>query len=277
MIENFTFLASDNEKLAITTYLNKNKFSGNAVIFVHGFKGFKDWGFVPYLGNYFANNGFFVVTFNFSFNGIGENLTEFTELDKFSKNTISREIRELNEITDALKSDFFKINFKGKIGYIGHSRGGAVAILTASKRKDISCVSLWASISKLDRYTQRQKDEWRKKGYIEIINTRTKQIMKLNISLLEDIEKNSDDFLNIQKAISQFNRPILIVHGNQDMVVPVKEAMQLYEWSDKTKTEFFKIYGTGHTFDIVHPFNGSNDKFERVLETTLYFFQNNLK
>ncbi len=277
MIENFTFLASDNEKIAITTYLNREIFSGNAIIFVHGFKGFKDWGFVPYLGNYFANKGFFVVTFNFSFNGIGENLTEFTELDKFSKNTISREIRELNEITDALKSDFFKINFKGKIGYIGHSRGGAVAILTASRRNDISCVSLWASISKLDRYTQRQKDEWRKKGYLEVINTRTNQTLKLNISLLEDIEKNSDDLLNIQKAVSQFNRPLLIVHGNQDMTVPVKEALQLYEWSDKTKTEFFKIYGTGHTFDIVHPFNGSNDKFERVLETTFNFFQNNLK
>lgn len=277
MIENFTLFTSDNEKLAITTYFNRNNFGGNAIIFVHGFKGFKDWGFVPYLVDYFANKGFFVITFNFSFNGIGEILTEFTELDKFPKNTISREVKELNELTEALKSDFFNINFKGKIGYIGHSRGGAIAILTASKRNDISCVSLWASISKLDRYTERQKEQWRKKGYLEIINTRTNQVMKLDISLLEDIEKNSDDFLNIQKAVSQFNRPLLIVHGNQDMVVPVKEAMQLYEWSNKTKTEFFKIYGTGHTFDVVHPFNGSNEKFERVLETTFNFFQNNLK
>lgn len=276
MIENFIFTASDKEKLAITTYLNKNKFNGNAIVFVHGFKGFKDWGFGPYLGNYFAEHGFFTITFNFSHNGIGENPIELTELDKFAKNTFSREVRELNEITDALKSDFFKINFKGKIGFIGHSRGGAIAILTASRRDDVQCVALWASISKLDRYTKRQKEEWRKKGFIEVLNTRTNQIMRIDISLLHDLENNSDDLLNIEKAVRNFNRQLLIVHGNQDMAVPIKEAAELYEWSDKSKTEFFKIYGTGHTFDIVHPFNSSNEKFEKVLETTLIFFHNNL-
>lgn len=276
MIKNFTYTASDNEIITITAYINDNLFNGNAIIFVHGFKGFKDWGFVPYLGNYFADKGFLTITFNFSHNGIGKNLSEFTELDKFSKNTISREVRELNEITDALYDDFFNLNFKGKVGYIGHSRGGAIAILNASKRTDISCVSLWASISHFNRYTQHQIEEWRKKGYLEVLNTRTKQIMKLDIALLNDIEKNADE-LNIKKAIENFKKPLLIVHGNQDMVVPVKEAQQLYEWSDKAHTEFFKIYGTGHTFDIVHPFNGINEKFKKVLEITSKFFINNLK
>ncbi len=241
MMKDFTFTASDNEKVAITTYLNKDIFNGNAFIFVHGFKGFKDWGFVPYLGEHFANKGYFVITFNFSHNGIGKNPTEFTELDKFAKNTISREVRELNEITDALINDFFGINFKGKICYICHSRGGAISIITASKRNDINCVALWSSISKLDRYTQHQKEVWRKNGYLEILNTRTNQVMKLNISFLEDIEKNSNDYLNIQKSVKNFKRPLLILHGNNDMTVQIKESELLYEWSDKSQTEFVKI------------------------------------
>lgn len=275
MIENFIFTASDKENIAVTTYLNKEYFNGNAIIFVHGFKGFKDWGFVPYLGNYFSEKGFFTITFNFSHNGIGANSTEFTELNKFSRNTFSREIRELNEITNALKDDFFNIRFKGNIGYLGHSRGGAISILTACNRKDIKCVALWSSVSKLDRYTKHQKDEWNKKGYLEVINTRTKQIMKLDISLLKDLEENYDK-LNVQKAVEKFCRPLLIVHGNLDMIVPITEAEDLYKWSDKSKTEFFKIYGTGHTFDITHPFNGTNEKFEKVLEFTNAFFQKNL-
>ena len=41
-------------------------------------------------------------------------------------------------------------------------------------------------------------------------------------------------------------------------------------------TEFHKIKATGHTFDITHPFEGSNRKFDFVLEKTLNFFNKNL-
>ena len=47
--------------------------------------------------------------------------------------------------------------------------------------------------------------------------------------------------------------------------------------SNKELTEFVKIQATGHTFDIVHPFQGTNPKFEKVLNNTLEFFNKNLK
>lgn len=277
MNKDFTLIASDGEKLSITTYLNEQLFFGKTLVFIHGFKGFKDWGFGPYLGEYFANKGFFVITFNFSHNGIGESKNEFTEIEKFAKNTFSREVRELNELLDAFRSGFFaEIDTKSKIGLIGHSRGGAVAILTASKRDDIDAVASWAAISKLDRYSVRQKNEWRKKGYFEIMNVRTNQLMRLDLSLLEDIEQNESGSLNLENALKNFNRQLLIAHGDQDLAVPVSEAEQLYQWSDKSKTELFKIFGTGHTFDIVHPFSGTTVKFEKLLEETTKFFIKNL-
>jgi uncharacterized protein len=277
MNKEFAFIASDGEKLRITTFLNEQLFFGKTLVFVHGFKGFKDWGFGPYLGEYFANKGFFVITFNFSHNGIGENKFEFTEVEKFANNTYSRELRELNELLDAFRNGFFKeIDSKLKIGLIGHSRGGAVAILTASKRNDIAAVASWAAISKLDRYSVRQKDEWRKKGYFEIMNVRTKQMMRLNLSILDDIVQNESGSLNLENALKNLDRPLLIAHGDQDLAVPVSEAELLYQWSDKSKTELFKIFGTGHTFDIVHPFSGTTVKFEKLLEETTKFFIKNL-
>ena len=134
-----------------------------------------------------------------------------------------------------------------------------------------------SAISRLDRYSERQKEEWKEKGYFEVLNTRTNQIMRLNISLLEDIEKNSDGILNLEKAVKELNRPLLIVHGDQDLAVKIDEAEKIYNWSDKQKTEYLKIMKAGHTFDIKHPFDGSNDKFERVLDTTNKFFQLSLK
>jgi uncharacterized protein len=277
MNKELTFLTSEGEKLNITTYLNKSFFSGNTLVFIHGFKGFKDWGFVPYLGNYLSDKGFFVITFNFSHNGIGDNKNEFTELDKFAKNTFSREIKELDELISAFRNGFFEgIETNSKIGLIGHSRGGAIALLTASKRKDISAMATWAAIAKLDRYSTRQKEEWRKKGFFEVINTRTNQMMRLDVKLLNDIEENSSGSLNIPDALQKINCPLLIAHGNLDMAVPIKEAEQLYEWSQKSNTEFFKIYGTGHTFDIVHPFAGTSEKFEKLLEKSTKFFNQHL-
>lgn len=277
MKKDLIFRTSDDEKIRISTFLNESNLNGNAVIFVHGFKGFKDWGFGPYLANRFAEFGFFVITFNFSHNGIGEIENEFTELEKFSKNTFSREKSELNEILDALKNDFFEINFNGKIGLVGHSRGGAISLLTASKRKDVDAVAIWASVSKLDRYSKRQKEKWKKEGVFEVMNMRTRQVMSLDVALLEDIEKNSSDLLNIESAVKNLNRPLLIVHGDQDLAVPISEAEQIYDWSDKSKTEFYKIFSTGHTFDCVHPFNGSNEKFEKVIDKTSNFFINKFK
>ena len=272
MSKDYILLTTDNEKLQITKYSSNHGEKRHFLIFVHGFKGFKDWGFVPYTCENLSRKGYHVISFNFSYNGIGENPTEFTQLDKFSKNTFSREIRELKEVIDACKNNFFGDYKNSKIGLIGHSRGGAISILTARKNKDVSAVAAWASVAKLDRYTKRQKDQWRKKGYFEIINQRTKQKMNLDITILDDIEKNLQDSLNMKKALEQLKIPLLIAHGSQDLSVSIEEAQQLYALSRKELTEYFIINNTGHTFNAKHPFEGSNDKLERLLEKTSKFF-----
>ncbi len=272
MIQNFVHFTAKRNKLNITTYGCENYPSAPCLIFVHGFKGFKDWGFGPYTGNFFAEKGFFVLSFNFSHNGVGDSLTEFTELDKFAENTFSLEIEELVEIINLYRSYFFGETENKKIFLLGHSRGGAIALLTASKLNEVSAVAIWSSVSTFDRYSKRQKEQWRKKGYFDVFNTRTKQAMRLNVSLLDDLEKHKNDSLNIENAIRTLNRPLFIAHADQDLAVPIKEAEQIYEWSDKRFTEFYKIIGAGHTFNCKHPFDGSNRKFDLLLEKTFNFF-----
>ena len=277
MHNDFVFRTSKDNVLNITAYGIENIGKIPCIFLVHGFKGFKDWGFGPYIGEFLSENGFFVCTFNFSHNGIGNNPTEFTELNKFAENTFSLEISELSELIDAYFNGFFgKVTDSG-IGLIGHSRGCGIALLTALNKKNVNAVAVWASVSDFDRYSERQKEKWRKKGIFEVLNSRTKQVMRLNLGLLEDLEKNRDSLLNIEKSVKGLNRPLLIVHGEQDLAVPVKEGEKLYNLSNKDLTDFVKIPATGHTFDVVHPFKGSNPKFEKVLSRTLDFFNKNLK
>ncbi len=273
MKKDFVLISQRNEKIRITTYGSE---TAPCLIYVHGFKGFKDWGFVPYLGDYLANKGFFVVTFNFSHNGIGENPLEFTELEKFGKNTFSLEVEELNEVIDAYQFNFFGGNSNKGIGLLGQSRGGAVALLTASEKPDVNSVAVWASVSKLDRYSERQKEEWRKKGVFEVLNTRTNQVMPLDISLLDDIEQNKNGKLNLEKAVRNLNKPLLILHGEQDLAVKLVEGKEINSWADKDLTDFYPVEATGHTFDCKHPFEGRNSKFDFVLEKTEKFFTKHL-
>lgn len=275
MKKDFLLSLRTGEELDITTYGLPNE-NNPAIICVHGFKGFKDWGFWHYTGEILTSKNYFVITFNFSYNGVSIGKEEFDEPEKFAENTYSREVNELNELIDATAGGFFEGVKFNSIGLLGHSRGGADAIIAASENSKVNALVTWASIAELDRYSDRQKSEWRQKGYLEVINSRTKQVMRMNLTLLEDIDSNADGRLNIKKAVSSLNIPYLIIHGDQDLAVNVHEAKLLYEYSNKKETEIQLVKAAGHTFDIKHPFEGSNDKFDKVIGLTVNFFMHNL-
>lgn len=271
MNKEFKLKTNEGNVLDVSVYGLENVSKAACLILVHGFKGFKDWGFFPYTAEHFAKCGYFVITFNFSHNGIKGNDFNVFDIDSFAKNTVSLEISELVQVINAYKNGFFSNNVYGKIGLVGHSRGGGVAILSSLVDK-VDVYVVWASVARFDRYTERQKAEWRKQGFFEVLNSRTNQMMRMDIDLLEDIESNKNGSLNIENAARNLCRPMLLIHGTEDLTVPIIEGEQIYSWSDKSITEFEKIPACGHTFDIVHPFEGSNKKFDLVLAKTQEFF-----
>ena len=255
LITDFRFPESGTEKLPL-------------VILCHGFKGFKDWGCFPYMMERIAEEGNFAVSFNFSYNGTGENdfdQSDFTRLDLFAENTFSRELDDLGSIIDHLFENKDKYNYdKGNITLTGHSRGGGIAILKTAEDKRISKLVVLSSVCNFDRYSDTLKKKWKEVGYFEVINSRTNQMMRLNYTLIEDLVKNKER-LDIQKAISEITVPVMIIHGAQDITVDYSNAEDLYSRSDKEKTKLFLIENTGHTFGAVQPFEGTTKALEEVL------------
>src|SRR5262245_48881231 len=105
-----------------------------AVIFSHGFKGFKDWGPFGQVAEKFAEAGFVFLKFNFSFNGITPgNLQEFSDLDAFSKNNFSIELDDLQQVVEFLMEKNTEWNIDvNKLFLVGHSRGGGTSIIYAA-------------------------------------------------------------------------------------------------------------------------------------------------
>ena len=250
------------------------------IIFVHGFKGFKNWGPFPSVCEQIAASGFISIAFNFSHNGVGDDLMNFTELDRFAENTFSRELDELSDVIgeiSALKNipiDPDEIHTDA-IGLLGHSRGGSIAILGAPHHRMVRAVAAWVPVSYFNRYTDRQKAEWRKLGYAEILNARTGQMMRLNVTLLDDIEKHKErlDILNAAKVLTSQEKALLLIAGSEDLTVKAEESKAIYDSASKQLAELHIIPKTGHTFGTEHPYKGSTPALENAVGMTVNFFQ----
>ena len=245
------------------------------LIILHGFKAHKDWGFFPYISSEMGTQGFITITINFSHNGILDPEKNILDTEVFANNSVSREIEDIYILLKELKSNRIvdchtDKNWDGRIFLLGHSMGGAISILTASERNDIEAVCLWGTIAKFNRYTKRQRDIWKKAGFIEFENTSTGQVLKLYSSFLEDLEKHDREF-SLPDRIAMINAPIMILHGNQDMTVPIKEG-QLLKDSAGENCEMKIIEKAGHVFGAEHPFAGTTRALDSLLDLTKKFF-----
>ncbi len=238
-----------------------------AVIVAHGFKGFKDWGFFPLLCNRLALDGHLVISFNTSLNGIGPGLRDFTDLDAFGRNTISREVEDLNWMVDrTLEGAWNEGTRPAALGLIGHSRGGGNAVVVAAERREVSSLVTWAAVSTFHRWTADQERDWAATGVTWILNARTGQEMPLYRSVQDDLRANAARF-DVLAAAARIRSPWLVVHGSEDATVSVDEARRLAEAGQAA--ELLVLEGSGHTFEAVHPLEETPPALDAALTATL--------
>ncbi|MXX33569.1 MAG: alpha/beta hydrolase [Gemmatimonadetes bacterium] len=222
-----------------------------AVVVAHGFKGFKDWGFFPLLCNRLALDGHLVVSFNTSLNGIGADLFDFTELDAFGRNTVSREVADLHWMVDrTLEGVWDGGRGPEALGLLGHSRGGGNAVIVAAERGEVSSLVTWAAVSTYHRWSPEQERDWAAAGVTYILNARTGQEMPLHRAVFDDLRENAERF-DILAAARRVRAPWLVVHGAEDATVSAQEARRLAEAGPAA--DLLVLEGSGHTFEAVHP------------------------
>lgn len=239
------------------------------VIICHGFKGFKGWGGFPWAAEHFALKGFAAVRFNFSLNGVEEEFGQFTALDRFARNTIGRELDDLADVVDAI-SDGTLIEAavdRSRIAVIGHSLGGGVAIVHAAEDHRIRAAVAWAGVADFDRWGKKTKELWRREGKMEIQNARTGQMMPMDVSMLDDLEANPARY-DIPAAAARLSIPLLVVHGEQDVSVPIAEGERNAAAAGVKGSALIRVPNADHTFGVRHPFEGATSAFRDVVERT---------
>ena len=249
------------------------------IIILHGFKGFKDWGFFPDLATSLAYSDYVTITLNFLRNGIGSDGKSFNNLEAFANNTISHELADVQTVIQAIKQgkiDNHAIN-PDAIGLIGHSRGGAVALLTALENEDdIGAVVTWAAVGNLYCYSEEQIKQWQQQGYIEVVNQRTGQVLRMNKSYLDDLEANKQKF-DLYGRIEDLEIPTLFIHGSDDTTISPEESEMLHEKCGAYSKRLEIIEGSDHTFGIKHPFEKSTEAYAVARDLTESWFDRHLK
>jgi uncharacterized protein len=243
-----------------------------SVIVCHGFKGFAHWAFFPYLARSLAESGLTAITFDFSGSGIGPDRESFTQPDAFAGNTFSREQDDIENVVDYARR--MRI-IDGKFGLFGHSRGGGMAIIyAAAQEAEVKSLVTWSSIGRTNWWTPEEAVIWRQRGFAEITNSRTGQVMRLGTELLDDVEMHGTTKLNIATAAAKIKVPWLIIHGTGDDTVQSKDAERLHELSPRVST-LRLIEGANHGFDAKHPLSEIPPVLEKVVLETVKFFVRN--
>ena len=245
------------------------------LLIIHGFRGSKNWGFFPTIAEEFAQNGSIVLTWNMSLNGYSKNSQYIDQPDNFARNTITQEMVDTQSIIDSILQDDriisgdIRSHWNGDIHVLGHSRGGGIGILISAENPSIKKLALWNTISRFGRFTERQKKLWSETGTFPIDETEDGIIIAMNYTYISDLEFHGDEYSPL-RAITEVSADILIVHAEQDMTVPIREAHALQEKSHSA--HMHSIPQAGHIFGCTHPFTEMTSSLRDAIDTTTAFF-----
>ena len=248
------------------------------IIFCHGYKGYKDWGAWPLMLQQFAEQGNFVVSFNFSHNGgTVQEPIDFPDLEAFANDNFSKQQDDLQSVINEVLSPDFKFTAEvdtENVILIGHSRGGGVVILKAAAENKVAKVVSLAPISTYDTSfpTGEVLENWKKEGVMYVTNGRTQQEMPLYFQLYEDYQKNKA-VLNISAAAEKLTVPHLIIHGIEDKAVTVDNAELLHE---KSKQSELFLLSTDHVFGAKQPWESNKmpEALQQVTDKITKFLSN---
>lgn len=247
-----------------------------AVVVVHGFKGFKDWGMFPPFAERLARAGFTAVTFDMSGSGVDE-AGDAVYPERFSRNTYAAELADLATVMDALAQGRLDVAPPEDVGLVGHSRGGGVAVLHAARDARVRSLVTWSAIASIVRWDEAERRAWRERGHLDVVNARTRQVMPLTTAVLDEIERPGAE-LEIIRAARDIAVPWLVVHGTEDEAVSIADAEQLHTASGRPTTQLLRIDGAGHTFGAAHPWTpaASAGPIGRVFDATLAWLASSL-
>lgn len=166
------------------------------VVLCHGFLSHKDGSKYRQLAKFLSEEGVGSIRFDFRGCGKSEGLLH--------ESTVSGRWSDLQKVLDAAES---LDGFDGRLGLLGSSLGGYLALLEASRNSKVRCVVVWSTPSHLGELAERLLEV----GPVGMSKVFYEDLRR--VELLSRLEK-------VQR--------VLILHGKQDQQVDLDHASRLF-------------------------------------------------
>ncbi|MBI5398039.1 alpha/beta fold hydrolase [Candidatus Woesearchaeota archaeon] len=202
-----------------------------AVVLLHGFGESKYHDLPASLANYIMPFGYAVLRFDFHGHGESEG--------RFEDQTITQQIQDVEAAIDFLEE--LPMIDKERIAVIGTDLGGDIAILIAAQDSRVRCLVVQGARSNLEHHLRSHLAEHEVRE-LEVKGFHNHSMYNLRKDYLTSIRRH--DILETLKMVAV---PILIVHGNDDLRVPISEARQLFLGAKQPKV-LEEVDGADHWF-----------------------------
>lgn len=197
--------------------------SKNIVVIGHGVTGNKDRPFVVALAEGLARTGIPALRFSFSGNGASGG--------KFVDATISKEVEDLGAVLDVLASY--------TVCYVGHSMGGAVGVMRASRDQRIKFLVSLAGMVHTKAFAQREFGTVKPgEGFMW-----EEPSCPLSQAYMEDTARIN----TVVDRAPQIHAPWLLVHGTADDVVPIQDSYDIFAKANEPK-QLVELKDSNHVF-----------------------------
>jgi pimeloyl-ACP methyl ester carboxylesterase len=232
-------LENNGEKIFGILHRPLHSYPVPAVIICPGFAGNKCGKFRMFvtLGKELARRG--IAVLRFDYRGAGDSEGEF------------RDITLEGKTSDTLKCLDFLANDpqidSNRLGLLGRSLGGAIAVLTARRYQAIKSLVLWAPVFKSDPWRQLW-ESFKSNPQLDLAKQDILRHLPINIPNVEFLTQFFK--LDLERELEGLKHiPLLHIHGEQDIVVKIEHAKD-YEQArvGLDNTRFVQLPRSDHDF-----------------------------
>lgn len=228
-VQDVTIIGSQGHRLAATLHRPPSRAKGS-ILLAHCFTCSKDLHTMTRLTAGLVDEGYAALRFDFT--GLGHSGGDFAET------SVSANVSDLARAAATL----IEMGF-GPCGMIGHSLGGAAAILAAGRLKTVrSLITIGApsDVTHVTNLFAGDLDELEREGRATV--TIGGRSFELNAGFVEDLERH-----DVLSSASSLDRPYCTVHARDDTVVTFDNAERLNRAATEPK-RLVALASGGHLF-----------------------------
>ena len=255
-VSDWTMPGAQGETMHGSTHLPDGVAMG-AVLLLHGFKGYKDYGFLPHLAGTLTQAGFIVHRVNLSHSGMQHGHGDF-DTDLFERDTWNRTIEDLHVLCAKIDKGHLAGDGRGTV-LMGHSRGGAAVLAAAGRHAADGALGALRGVvalsapCRLNGLDDRTAASLLAEGSLASPSSRTGQALRVGALWLQE-QLDDPEGHDLSSLMSAIQAPVLLVHGADDPTVPATDAVRLAQCAPDC-VQVHLVEDADHVFTTPNPFD----------------------